>query len=357
MGHKVSDEMARLEMLRQILRGGESNRNPRVLLSTEDFDDAALIRTNGECWAIASDFVRGSGFYLFQLGLLTYFDIGYYLIVANVSDIAAMGAKPFAALSVIRYSKRMGDEDFLEVVRGMKAAADVYDIEIVGGDTGGYSEDVFAATAIGTVNPERALLRRNARIGDVVCVTGTIGLPITALTYFKALKPTGFTLDSAAEERLLESWKRPVAHVREGQLLSEHGLANAAQDISDGLKATIEQMSSVTHKGFTIHADRLPIHDITKRVAGFAGVDPVQIAVSASVDFELLFTVPEAKLAKCSEILIENGLQCIPIGEVNSEGTNVLVGPKGERSEIPGLAWKQQEGDYLNTIIRSKPNL
>lgn len=354
MTRNISDEMTRLEMLRLVLGSNGRAGDARVELSTKDIDDAALIRiSDDECLAVASDFVRGSGFYLFQMGLLNYFDIGYYLIVANVSDIAAMGARPFVVLTVVRYSDEIGDEEFVQVFQGIRAAADAVGVEVIGGDIGGYSADVFAATALGTVPSGKALLRRNAQVGDLVCVTGTIGLAITALTYFKEVKPKGLTLSSTEEERLLRSWKRPVAHIREGLLLSEHGLANAAQDISDGLKATIEQMSAVAHKGFTIHAEKLPIDDATKRVAEFVGVDPVQIAVSASVDFELMFTIPRDRFTRCADLFEENSVECIVIGEVNADGVNVIVHSDGKRSEIPGLAWKQQGDGYLKAIVGS----
>jgi thiamine-monophosphate kinase len=240
MSRPISDERARLRMLRNVL-GQSSARVSRI--GVKEMDDAALVPlSDSESLVIASDFVRGSEFYLFQLGHMNYFDVGYYLVVANISDIAAMGAQPTGLTTIVRYSKDMTDDDFCLVFSGIAAAADQLGVEIVGGDIGGYRSDVFAATAFGFVETSKALLRSSARAGDLLCVTGSIGLPITALIYFKEMKPRGFRVAPSDEERLLASWRRPAARVKHGLILGREELAHACQDVSDGLKATIEQV-------------------------------------------------------------------------------------------------------------------
>src|ERR1041385_565794 len=320
-----SDEMIRLAMLKQIIgETGPQSSNKCFQLGVEAMDDAALLRlSDTESLVIATDFIRGSGFYLFQLGYLNYFDVGYYLIAANVSDIAAMGAIPLGLINVVRYTDGMTDEEFCQVFRGMKAAADDFGVWIVGGDIGGHSSDVFVATAIGIVTTDTVLLRRNVKDGDLLCVTGTIGLPITALTYFKKAKPQGFSMTEQEEERILMSWKRPQPRIKEGRLLSENRIANGCQDVSDGLQATIEQMSAISGKTFTAYADRLPIDITTHKLADFLKVDPVRIAISASVDFELMFTISAANESHCRRLFEEEGLGFTVIGQVNSEGKNL----------------------------------
>lgn len=348
-----SDEMIRLAMLKQII--GETSPqslNQCFQLGVEAMDDAALFRlSDTESLVIATDFIRGSGFYLFQLGYLNYFDVGYYLIAANVSDIAAMGAIPLGLMNVVRYTADMTDEEFCQVFRGMKAAADDFGVWIVGGDIGGHSSDVFVATAIGIVKTDRVLLRRNVKDGDLLCVTGVIGLPITALTYFKKAKPQGFSMTEQEEERILMSWKRPKPRIKEGRLLSENQIANGCQDVSDGLQATIEQMSAISGKTFTAYADRLPIDVTTYKLADFLKVDPVRIAISASVDFELMFTISSANESRCRRLFEEEGLGFTVIGQVNSEEKNILITPDGQLTNFPGMAWKQQTGDFLADII------
>lgn len=350
----VSDEVTRLEFIRNIL----SNKQKvvtidNIQLSVKEMDDAALVKlSDSESLVVTSDFVRGSSFYLFKLGYLNYFDIGYYLIVANLSDIAAMGAKPFGLTTIIRYTDLMTDEQFQNVFEGMKLATDTYDVQIIGGDIGGHVSDVFAATAIGLIRTENALLRENVKDGDFLCVTGTIGLPITALIYFKDTRVKGFSFSPNEEEKILSSWKRPTARVEEGLILSSNKIANACQDISDGLKATIEQMSSLSGKNFTIYANKLPIDETTRKMAAFLDVDPIQIAVSASVDFELMFTMPKDKESICTELFRQSGLQYFIIGEVNLCNKNILVAEDGSQKELIGVSWKQQTGDFLQEVVK-----
>lgn len=353
MDMNVSDEMVRLQILKRIFSDRiNSEPDQKIQIGVESMDDAALIKISStESLVIASDFIRGSGFYLFQMGYLNYFDMGYYLIAANISDIAAMGATPLALTTIFRYTDHVSDEEFQSCFEGMKAAAKFYRVEIIGGDIGGHTADVFAATAIGLVHTEKALLRKNVGDTDLLCVTGEIGRAITALTYFKKVKLLGFELNSGEEEDLLKAWRRPVARVAEGLLLSENRLATACQDVSDGLKSTIEQLSSISGKTFTVYADRLPINEATKRMASFLDIEPTRIAISASNDFELAFTISREKEKICKQLFDENGRRLTVIGEVNSEGKNLWVNERGEKTGLPGVSWKQQTDDYLSKII------
>ena len=140
-----------------------------------------------------------------------------------------MGARPTGLTTIIRYSKRMTDEDFQQVFQGMDAAVKRYGTEIVGGDIGGYSEDVFAATAFGFMKTSQALVRSNVGHDDLLCVTGDIGMPITALLYFKEVKEQGFQLSAEQEERVLRSWRRPKARLDEGLCLRSTVLVTLAR--------------------------------------------------------------------------------------------------------------------------------
>src|ERR1051326_527723 len=196
MSH-ISDETVRLRIVHEVLSAA-SGPHRASTIGVSEMDDAALIPISSfESLVIASDFIRGSEFYLFQLGHMNYFDVGYYLVIANISDIAAMGAEPRGLTTVVRYSKEMTDEQFRLVFAGIAAAANDNRVEIVGGDIGGYRSDVFAATAFGVIETSKALRRSGARPGDLLCVTGTIGLPISALIYFKETKGAGFSLSAA----------------------------------------------------------------------------------------------------------------------------------------------------------------
>jgi thiamine-monophosphate kinase len=349
----MSDERTRLAMIKRIFSGSRRDRPaPHLILGVEAQDDAAVLRFTGDNnLVVTTDFIRGSGFHLFELGYLDYYDVGYYLVVANLSDIAAMGARPIGLTTVIRYNPTMTDEEFIQVCEGIRDAASAYGVVVIGGDTGGYGSDVLAATAFGVANGDRILRRSGARAGDLLCVAGPVGLPITAIAYFKGAKPRGFALSSELEERLLRSWKRPTARITEGTLLSERGLAHACQDVSDGLKATIEQISLLSGVNFTIREDDLPVDESTKRVATFLSIPFAQLAMSASPDFALLFTIPRGAKQDCDSAFSQQGLAYCVIGEANSLGRNLMALNNGSGVPLPGTEWNHQEGDLLQHIL------
>jgi thiamine-monophosphate kinase len=352
----MSDERDKLKILRRILAKTSSpDQENGVLVGVDAQDDAAVLRLRSDLhFVISSDFIRGTQFYLFQLGYLNHFDVGYYLVVANLSDIAAMGAHPVGLTTVIRYGPTQTDEQFEQIFLGIRSAADRYGVSVVGGDTGSYSADVFAATAFGLADNGKVLLRSGARSDDLLCVTGLIGLPIAAIAYFKRARQAGLSLTPEEEERLLNSWKRPVPRIQEGIILCKNEIAHACQDISDGLKETIEQVARLSHVNFTVYADRLPIDGSTVRVAEFLGVSAPQLAMSASVDFQLLFTMSASAKGLCDSVMGKQGLTYHIIGEVNSAGQNLFVHRDGRSEPLPGTGWNHQEGDLLQQVLSGR---
>jgi thiamine-monophosphate kinase len=349
-----SNEQKRLAIIQSIFKAQLSEKMPmRLVSSTEDADDCAVYDLPGNLsLVVGMDFVRGTKFTLFQEGYLDYFDIGYYLVVANLSDIAAMGAKPTGLTTVIRYPETLEDADFIQIVEGIQEAASVYKTPIIGGDIGSYDEMVLAATAFGITEQGRYFRRRGTVEGDILCVTGTLGLPTTALVYFTRAKKEGFALSQEEEKVLINSWRRPVAHIAEGSILAKLGVVHACQDVSDGAKATIEQLGQASTIAFKIYENFFPVHSITAKVAAFLQVDPVALACSASVDFHLMFTLSPDELDAAQKALQDEGYELHVIGEaISNAETSCFVRTDGSASTVPGIAWKQQSGNVAQIIL------
>src|SRR5918992_3826419 len=151
----------------------------------EGLDYCAVVPVgNGFDLIIGSDFVRGEEFHLYRAGMLNRQDIGYFLIGANASDLAAMGAAPLGIVVAFRYTPEMSDEEFGEIMEGVcKACAD-FGMPLLGGDTGGYPLSVLSAAALGTCPSGRALLRSGGREGDKLFLTGDVGTAGAAIRYF-----------------------------------------------------------------------------------------------------------------------------------------------------------------------------
>src|SRR5207237_677358 len=99
----------------------------------------------------------------------------------------------------------------------------------------------------------------------------------TALVYFMKARKKGFRLSEEEEATLLRAWRRPIAHIAEGQALAQSGVVHACQDVSDGAKATIDQLGQASGLSFKINEASLPIHPITRKVAAMLRADPLAV--------------------------------------------------------------------------------
>jgi thiamine-monophosphate kinase len=227
-------------------------------------------------------------------------DIGHKAIAVNLSDLAAMGARPRSALLslVLPDAFRVADLDAL--VDGLLAAAAAHRLAVVGGNVTrsaapgangafvpGGGPLIVGVTAIGSVPPRRVLARGGARPGDDVYVTGTLGAGRAGLASLRA-SPAA---DGAAEER----YRRPEPRVRAGLLLSRHKAATSCIDLSDGLADGVKQICEASGAGMLIDSSLVPIDpgaiDWCARTSGDARAAALEMAIAGGDDYELLFTV------------------------------------------------------------------
>ena len=287
---------------------------------------------------------------MFKRKYMNYFDLGYFLVIANLSDLSSSGAKPHGISLILRYSNEMSDIDFQNILSGIDAACQKYQLEIIGGDTGSYVESVLAATIMGLIVKKSPMLRINAQVGDNVYVSSQIGLAITSMVYFLYAKELGLNLDVDEEAILLKQWKEPEAFIDLGMLLVKHDLSSCCQDVSDGLKASIEQISDASNVFMQIEKLKIPLSFITIKVASFLSIDPYKLAFSISADFNLLFTVHKDK---CDNLhyISDNNMDFYHIGTVYDGNENVFITENGVE-EIPGIKWEHQSGDFIKDVVQ-----
>lgn len=198
--------------------------------------------------------------------------VGWRSALVNLSDIAAMGGKPVALVMALGMKKF--DAKFLKgFYRGVMKCCSPYGCKYSGGDLDKHQELTVVGTAIGVSN--NPVGRGGSRVGDAVCVTGTLG---KAYHSFKAKK-----------------WLRQKPRIFEGQKIATH--ATAMMDISDGLARSLHQMGERSRVGFKIAFEKIPL---------FGG----EAGIYFGDDYELLFTIPKKKLAKIK------GVKFSVIGEV-----------------------------------------
>jgi len=264
--------------------------------------------------------------------------LGHRALAVSLSDIAAMGARPRWALLSIGLPAEVWDSTFVdEFYEGFFSLAQRYDVQLVGGDVSRTPEKiVIDSIVLGECGAEREILRRGARRGDQLFVTGALGGSAAGLRLLKR----GARLevrddadqDAHSVEQLLLRHLRPEPRVGWGLVLGEERLASAMIDISDGLSSDLHHLCAESETGALIDAARLPIDPFVAALCGRRALDPLLLALHGGEDFELLFTVPAARLASLPKTV--DGVSITQIGEITSETGKICVAEKDRVWEL-----------------------
>ncbi|AEC51349.1 thiamine monophosphate kinase [Pyrococcus sp. NA2] len=247
-------------------------------------------------------------------------EVGKKVVTMNVSDIAAMGGKPLSFFFSLAVPRDIKKNILKGIAKGISKGAKEYDIEIVSGDTNEASEIIIDGGALGIAR--RLLLRRNAKPGDVVCVTGELGRPLLALLLWLR------GIDIPKE--ILEKAKNPKARVEEGLELSE--VANSAIDISDGLSKELWEIARASEVKIVIEEEKIPVNE---KVAEMSS-DPTKIALASGEEFELVFTLPKERTKELS-------FDFTIIGRVE-RGRGVFIKRRDKVEKLPILGWEHMTG-------------
>ncbi|MEA1932166.1 MAG: thiamine-phosphate kinase [Euryarchaeota archaeon] len=256
-------------------------------------DDAAVVGST----AITTDMLHESTD--FPAGTTRY-TAGWRSVAASLSDLAAMGADPTAAVAAY------ADEAFIEAelrafVDGARAVCATVGAEYVGGDLDHHSEFTVATTAIGAV--DEPVFRSGASADELVCVTGTVGRSAAALALF----------DRGETDRANELFQF-TPRIAAGRQLA--GPATAMMDSSDGLARSLHQLAEASDCGFAVDGDSVPVDEAVESL----DIDRWEAGVHFGEDFELVCTLPEAALST-----VETDVPITVIGRVTDAEAGVTV--------------------------------
>lgn len=244
-------------------------------------DDAAVIRNNSQDLVTAVDtFAEGIHF---LPSTMAPFDIGFKALSANISDLAAMGATPAFYLVSIAISDKWSALDIQNIFKGMRAAGDSFNMDLIGGDTISSESLVLSVTVIGYVNKDKARYRSSAEPGDVVFATGTLGDSQAGLHLL--FNPSETCVD---RDYFINRHQQPSPRVSFAQKLSVLDRV-ALNDISDGIASEANEIADASAVNLCLHYDKLPVHDGMK---AFGKKLKDKWVLSGGEDFELVGTVP-----------------------------------------------------------------
>ncbi|MEM1543753.1 MAG: thiamine-phosphate kinase [Candidatus Bathyarchaeia archaeon] len=258
-------------------------------------------------------------------------------IVMGVSDFAAKGVKPLAALVSLGLPGDFREEDVREIGLGIGEGAREYGIYIIGGDTNESSDLIIDCALIGLGDMRRIVRRSGARPGDILAVTGHFGKTSSGLKILLE----GLSPPEHLRKPLIESVLTPKARLREGLALADLGALTSSIDSSDGLAWSLHELSEASKVGFLI--ERVPVAPEAEEFAREYNLDPLDLSLYGGEEYELVVTVKPELWDKARDALREIGAELIEIGKVTEEG-RVRLKANGELRVIERRGWEHFRG-------------
>jgi len=259
--------------------------------------------------------------------------VGHRAMAANLSDVAAMGARPLLVTVALGVAPPADEAWILECYRGMATLAGKHGARIVGGDIVRAPVVTLALTVVGEVSRTRLKRRDGGRPGDVLAVTGPLGASRAGLELMRRRLDVDPNVRAAA----LSAFTTPEPRVREGRWLAASSNVHAMMDSSDGLSTDVDRLARASGCGATL--DSIPVHAAAAAVAFAAGGDGNAYALDGGEDFELIVAIaPRAFKHLCQRFAAHFGKPLLRVGQLDAESGLHLAEPSGRR-ELAAAGW------------------
>jgi thiamine-monophosphate kinase len=316
-------------------------------------DDAAVVKLTDKNLLVTTDMMVED--IHFDLDFITPYQLGLKLISVNVSDIYAMGGKPFYLLLDIAVKKDIDTKFIARFFDGVKYAINLYDTCLIGGDLSDTNIGmVLSATVIGYV--KRHIPRSGAKIGDKIYVTGNLGDSACGLELLKKIKkpvpldppthPSPLRGEGKGRgeypklKTLLPKFLQGLSWNVVEPLLRRHLMPEARDpkkfvthvtsmiDISDGLLIDLWRLCDESKVGARIYIEKIPVSSELKKAASYLGISPIKLALSGGEDYELLFTAPDRKK-----------VEAVYIGEI-TKSERLIVDSSGKEKSFTAKGYQ-----------------
>ena len=356
-------------------------------------DDSALtnVKIDDNSYLVSSsDMIIQSSHFPYDM---TYFQMGYKAVVVNVSDLASMGAENIGIILDKMGIRFTGNLSCILMVVG--AAIKFYAIEymstegttlinipLIGGDTNQANEIIISGTAIGQVDKDKALMKYGFETGDLVCISGELGLAALGFELLNLKKLLNnnlfemvdieeklqkvYEIDSSLCDLAIFKALKVEARYDEGRILRDYNTKEnrvSATDITDGLASEFYEIlnsdkkycqfnnktqdnnlaiesynndSEIPYsKGIRIYEDKLPVEDEFKEIANVLGINYLDLFLHVGEDFELLFTINKEMKDQLS-----SDMNYYVIGEITDSFTVEIVLSNGTIEKISSKGYQ-----------------
>ena len=304
-------------------------------------DDGALVVPNGDdaaAWrfesstsatvATTDSLVEGQHF---DLAYTPPSSVGRKLLAVNLSDLAAMGARPRFALLSVCFPPSLPATTLEAIADGLADACRRERVTLIGGNTTGTRGPVvLTVTMIGEASTDRLVRRSGVQAGDALFVTGRLG---DAAAGLHAALQGGRSDDAEPIGSLVNALVEPTARVAAGLALAETGCVHAMCDVSDGLGRDVRRL--LGPYGLRLHADRLPISQALRAYAARTEFTATRFALAGGEDYELLFCGRSEDEPRFIRACRNAGTQVTRIGVITEAPPIEVVLDDGRTEPVP----------------------
>ena len=298
------DEFAFIDWIRSITR-----LDPQAV-PVGPGDDCAVLRVGQEQLLVTTDqCADGVHFILSECGPE---QAGYKVMARNLSDIAAMAGEPLAAVATVALPRGMPTEHAKSIYLGLRRAGDAFHCPVVGGDVMAWNNPLLlTVTLLGRPVGKAPILRSGAKVGDAICVTGTLG-------------------GSVASGKHL----RFIPRLAEASRLVQRYPLHAMIDLSDGLASDLRHICKESRAGAQLLSQSIPLSPAAQTQS-----DPLTSALTDGEDYELLFTLP----ADAADGMLADqplDVAVTRIGTITADPAITLLDPAGLPHPLDGSGFR-----------------
>ncbi len=247
-------------------------------------------------------------------------DLGHKALAVNLSDVAAMGARPIGSFLSIAIPEDIDVEYLDQLMEGYHQLSERYQLPLMGGDTTRSPKKlVLNISVIGRLEKGKAKLRSAAKVGDIITVTNTLGDSAAGLQLI--IKGVNDSEDTAW---LINRHNCPEADVDEGIWLAQQSGVHAMMDVSDGIASDLKHLLKASQKGAEINLNKLPLSHQLNSVSETQQFNPIELGTSGGEDYCLLLTIDETQFHSISTAF-ENKFKkkLFNIGSINNKAEHL----------------------------------
>jgi thiamine-monophosphate kinase len=254
----------------------------------------------------------------FDLKTISPKQLGFKAMTVNISDIAAMGGTPYLAVISLGLPNTTSIKFIDKLYSGLKKSCDLYNIQLVGGDTIASPKHLFINICLlGEAAKNRVFYRKGARPGDQIFVTGNLGDSAMGLKLLKSRNKN--FVSKKHSDSLVKKHLEPIPRIKESRLLAKSNIKVTSMiDLSDGLEQDLGHLCTKEKTGATLYEKNLPLSEALRNACLKKKYDPTNWVLQGGEDYELLFTITPGDVNKLNRLFTKTDTPISHIGEITN---------------------------------------